>query len=103
LPGVSHAFGDEGHEAVALVARTQMNAQAIAEADRLLSMDKAAFKMRDGGMTSDSWARQATWADYYRTSRTATGAAEPDPLLRLALRGYRTARRVASGRLLRLS
>ena len=30
--------------------------------------------MRDGGKTTDSWARQATWADYYRTSRTTTGA-----------------------------
>lgn len=74
LPGVSHAFGDEGHEVVALVARTQMTAQAIADADRLLSMDKAAFKMREGGMTPDSWARQAPWADYYRTSQTTTGA-----------------------------
>ena len=74
IPGVSHAYGDEGHQVVALVARTQMTSQAAEEADRLLKLDTNAFKMRDGGMTSDSWARQATWADYYRDSQRTTGA-----------------------------
>lgn len=74
VPSAARAFGDEGHEVVALVARSQMTPKAAAQADRLLVLDKAAFKMRDGGMTSDSWSRQATWADYYRTSQTSTGA-----------------------------
>ncbi len=74
VPDMARAFGDEGHEVVALVARSQMTPKAAAEADRLLALDKGAFKMRDGGMTSDSWQRQATWADYYRTSQTTTGA-----------------------------
>lgn len=74
LPRTAHAFGDEGHEVVALVARSQMTPQAIAEADRLLSLDTAGFKMHDGGMTSGSWARQATWADYYRASQANSGA-----------------------------
>jgi hypothetical protein len=68
------AFGDVGHEVVALVARAQLDAHAATEADRLLKLDAPAFKMRDGGMTSDSWARQATWADYYRDSQRTSGA-----------------------------
>jgi hypothetical protein len=68
------AFGDEGHEVVALVARAQLTPRVAAEADRLLKLDASAFKMRDGGMTSDSWERQATWADYYRDSQRRAGA-----------------------------
>jgi hypothetical protein len=71
---MARAFGDEGHEVVALVARTQLTERAATEADRLLKLDSSAFKMRDGGMTSDSWERQATWADYYRESQRTPGA-----------------------------
>lgn len=67
------AFGDEGHEVVALVARAHMTPKAAAEADRLLQSDPTAFKMSDGGMTSDSFERQATWADYYRDSQRGSG------------------------------
>ena len=67
------AFGDEGHEVVALVAHAHMSAKAIAEADRLLQSDTSAYRMADGGMTSDSFERQATWADYFRDSQRATG------------------------------
>jgi hypothetical protein len=70
----ARAFGDEGHEVVALVARAQLTPRAAAEADRLLKLDPSAFEMRDGGTTSDSWERQATWADYYRDSQRRAGA-----------------------------
>lgn len=72
--GEALAYGDEGHQVIALVARTQMTPQTIAEADRLLKLDTPGFKMRDGGFTSDSWARQATWADYFRDSQRIGGA-----------------------------
>ena len=67
------AFGDEGHEVVALVARAHMSPKALAEADRLLQTDSSAFRMADGGLTNASFERQATWADYYRDSQRAAG------------------------------
>jgi hypothetical protein len=72
-PSISSAFGDEGHEVVALVARSQLTPTAAAAVDRLLATDKNPLKMRDGGMTSDSFERQATWADYYRDAQRASG------------------------------
>lgn len=69
----ARAFGDEGHEVVALVARAHMTPQAAAEADRLLRGDSSAFRMADGGMTNDSFERQATWADYFRDSQRGAG------------------------------
>jgi hypothetical protein len=78
-PSVSSAFGDEGHEVVALVARSNLTPSATAAVDRLLATDKNPFKMRDGGMTSDSFERQATWADYYRDSQRASGVS-PEPI-----------------------
>lgn len=72
-PSVSSAFGDEGHEVVALVARGKLTPSATAAVDRLLATDKNPFKMRDGGMTSDSFEAQATWADYYRDAQRASG------------------------------
>lgn len=72
-PSISLAFGDEGHEVVAIVARGNLTPSATAAVDRLLAADKNPFKMRDGGMTSDSFERQATWADYYRDSQRASG------------------------------
>ncbi len=70
----AHAWGDEGHEVVALVARTHLTPRTAQAVDRLLAADTGALKMRDGGMTSDSFARQATWADYYRDAQRAGGA-----------------------------
>ena len=71
---LAHAWGDEGHEVVALVARANLTPRTAQAVDRLLAADTSAFKMRDGGMTSDSFARQATWADYYRDSQRVGGA-----------------------------
>lgn len=67
------AWGDVGHEVVALVTQANVNPKAGAEVARLLATDHDAFKMRDGQMTSDTFARQATWADYYRDSQRAGG------------------------------
>ncbi len=41
--------------------------------ERLLKLDTNGLAMRDGGSTSDDFARQATWADYYRDSQRALG------------------------------
>ena len=78
-PAISFAFGDEGHRVVALVARTQMTPAAIAAADRLVAMDTSSFKMTfsDGQPTSSSFDREATWADYYRTSQQPSKDALP--------------------------
>jgi hypothetical protein len=77
---VAHAFGDLGHETVAVIARTQLTPQAAAAADRLLALDQNAFKMADGGMTSDSWERQATWADYFRNTQRKAGLTLPQQI-----------------------
>ena len=67
------AFGDKGHEVIALVARARLSARAVAEVDRLLQGDRDGLVMRDGGRTSDSFERQATWADYFRDAQRAPG------------------------------
>jgi hypothetical protein len=69
----AHAWGDLGHEVVALVARSQLTPKAAAEVDRLLALDTDPLKMRDGVMTNASFARQATWADYYRDAQRGDG------------------------------
>ena len=71
--GAAWAFGDVGHEVIALVAQPNLNTKAAAEVARLLATDVDAFKMRDGHLTSDTFDRQATWADYYRDSQRAGG------------------------------
>ena len=69
------AFGDKGHEVIALVARAHLSARAAAAVDRLLHGDRDGLVMRDGGKTSDSFERQATWADYFRDAQRAPGVA----------------------------
>jgi hypothetical protein len=71
---LAHAWGDEGHEVVALVARSHLTPHAAQAVDRLLATDTNGLKMRDGGLTTDSFARQATWADYYRDGQRVAGA-----------------------------
>jgi hypothetical protein len=71
---LAHAWGDEGHEVVALVARAHLTPRAAQAVDRLLATDTNGLKMRDGGLTTDSFARQATWADYYRDAQRVAGA-----------------------------
>jgi hypothetical protein len=70
----AHAFADKGHQIIALVARANLKPTAIKEVDRLLALDTTALPMRDGGKTSDSFDRQATWADYYRETQRRPGA-----------------------------
>ena len=72
------AWGDTGHEVVALVARANMNPKARAEADRLLAGDSSSFAMTGGGRTSDSFDRQATWADYYRDQQRSGAGNIPE-------------------------
>jgi hypothetical protein len=67
------AFGDVAHQAIALVAQAHLDPRAAREIERLLALDRDAFTMRDGGSTSDSFARQSTWADYHRESQRALG------------------------------
>jgi hypothetical protein len=67
------AWGDLGHEVIGQVANANLNAKAAAEVARLLATDQDAFKMRDGRMTSDTFERQTTWADYYRDAQRAGG------------------------------
>src|SRR5215212_9520251 len=67
------AFGDLGHQAIALVAQSRLTERAAREVDRLLRADSSGFTMRDGGSTADSFSRQATWADYYRENQRAEG------------------------------
>jgi hypothetical protein len=70
----ARAWGDEGHEVVALVARAHLAPRAAQAVDRLLALDTGGLRMRDGGLTTDSFARQATWADYYRDAQRTAGA-----------------------------
>jgi hypothetical protein len=76
----ARAFGDEGHRAVALIARAQMTAAAVAAADRLIATDTSSFNMTysDGKPTSSSFDREATWADYYRSSQQTVPNALPN-------------------------
>jgi hypothetical protein len=69
----ARAFGDAGHQAIALVAQSRLDTRAAREVERLLALDADGLTMRDGGSTADSLARQATWADYYRDSQRALG------------------------------
>ncbi len=73
LPAPVWAWSDKGHQAVALVAKGQLTPRALAQVERLLAGDDEAFTMRDGKRTSDSFDRQATWADYYRDSQRLPG------------------------------
>ncbi len=73
------AWSDKGHQVVALVARAQLTTRARAQVDRLLAGDDEAFTMRDGRRTSDSFDRQATWADYYRDAQRRPGST-PDQI-----------------------
>ena len=79
LPERAAAFGDKGHEVVALVAQAHLSGRAKAEVERLLQGDREGLAMRDGGNTSESFARQATWADYYRDAQR-NGNAAPEAI-----------------------
>lgn len=72
------AWGDKGHQVVALIAWEHMSPPARDAVSALLANDPKPFQMRDGGMTSASFERQATWADYYRDSQRGPGVTPDD-------------------------
>lgn len=58
----AHAWGDEGHRVVSLVAQHYLSARTQARVQALLAQDRSA-------LTDDrSMASEATWADHYRDS-----------------------------------
>jgi hypothetical protein len=66
-PAGAGAWGDEGHEIVALIADHYLRAEVRARAVALLDTDES-------GLTADRGiAAEATWADRYRTRRPETG------------------------------
>lgn len=69
----ARAFGDDGHQTVALIADHFLTPAVRAKVAAILATDAEPFRMRDGRMTNASFATQATWADYYRDSQGKTG------------------------------
>jgi len=61
----AYAWGDEGHEVVALIARSYLTLAARAQIDQLLSQDRDDFLAPD-------MARAATCADRYRSVNRST-------------------------------
>jgi hypothetical protein len=67
LPCGAHAWGDEGHEIVALIADHYLTTDARARVTLLLDADKS-------GLTGDQGiAAESTWADRYRQYHRETG------------------------------
>jgi hypothetical protein len=67
LPCSAHAWGDEGHEIVALIADHYLTTDVRARVNLLLGDDKS-------GLTGDRGiAAESTWADRYRQSHRETG------------------------------
>jgi hypothetical protein len=66
LPAGAHAWGDEGHEIVALIADHYLEPQVRSKVTALLNTDAS-------GLTADrSIASEATWADRYRAQHRDT-------------------------------
>jgi hypothetical protein len=67
-PPLAHAWGDEGHQIVALIAEHYLDRSAKLRVHRLLAADAT-------GLVPDaSMASEATWADRYRDSDRDAGA-----------------------------
>jgi hypothetical protein len=66
LPIAAHAWGDEGHEIVALIAEHYLSAPVKSRVESLLAQD------RSGLLPESSMAIEATWADRYRDSDRST-------------------------------
>jgi hypothetical protein len=66
-PGWTHAWGDEGHEIVALIAQHYLDPQVRLRVQQLLATDAS------GLVTDRSMASEATWADRYRDSDRDAG------------------------------
>ena len=71
--GAAHAWGDVGHQTVALIAYRHLTPAARERITALLRNDDMPFTMRDGQATNTSFASQATWPDYYRDSDKPKG------------------------------
>jgi hypothetical protein len=67
------AWGDNGHIAVALVAKTLLTPVALQKANAILAHDTSGFKLRTGEAVAASFENQATWADYYKYSKGKDG------------------------------
>jgi hypothetical protein len=73
--GQALAWGDEGHQIVALIAYERLDPAVKQSIDEMLAADDQVLPMRDGRMTNQSFATQATWADYFRDSQGHGGEA----------------------------
>ncbi len=67
-PASAHAWGDEGHQIVALIAERYLDANVKLRVQRLLATDASAL------VPDSSMASEATWADRYRDSDRDAGA-----------------------------
>ncbi len=67
-PASAHAWGDEGHQVVALIAEHYLDANVKLRVQRLLATDASAL------VPDSSMASEATWADRYRDSDRDAGA-----------------------------
>jgi hypothetical protein len=67
-PQLAHAWGDEGHQIVALIAEHYLDAQVKLRVEALLASDSSAL------VSDTSMANEATWADRYRDSDRDAGA-----------------------------
>ena len=61
VSGPAHAWGYEGHEIVALIARAELTPAVRAKVDALLAQDQ-------DPLTAHDMAAEATWADAYRSA-----------------------------------
>lgn len=66
--GAARAWGDVGHQTVALIAYQHLTPAAKASIAALMQNDDMPFTMRDGRATNSSFETEATWPDYYRDS-----------------------------------
>jgi len=71
--GAAHAWGDVGHQAVALIAYQHLTPVAKEKIAALLRNDDMPFTMRDGRATNAAFETQATWPDYFRDSDKTKG------------------------------
>jgi hypothetical protein len=67
-PALAHAWGDEGHQIVALIAEHYLDPGVKLRVQRLLATDASAL------VPDSSMASEATWADRYRDSDRDAGA-----------------------------